>query len=232
VRVTPPRSPRLAAQLTDRRGSSVADDLSDCLFSGDFSGQSHEDGTMDRSHVVGAQFIGATLSRLRMSDVLFENCDFSGSDLDESSATRVEFRDCRMSGATFTLSSFRDVRFTGCRLDDANFRMSETKAVVFEDADLRRSDFYAASVDGTRFFDCDLTGAEFSKATTAGVRLHGSTLRDLKGGQYLGGAVIESSQVLSLALGVLAALQIGIDDDREPPAVPTPTVRRPKAGDH
>jgi uncharacterized protein YjbI with pentapeptide repeats len=230
--VSAPRSPRLAAQLTDRRGSSFADDLADCIFNGDFSGQSHEDAAMARSHVVGAQFTGALLSRLRLTDMLFENCDFSGSDLDETSATRVEFRDCRMSGVMFTRASFRDVRFAGCRLDDANFRMSETKAVVFEDADLHRSDFYAAKVDGARFLDCDLTGAEFSKATASGVRFHGSILHDLKGGQYLRGAVIESSQVLSLALGVLAALQIGVDDDREPPEAPTPAARRPKAPDH
>jgi uncharacterized protein YjbI with pentapeptide repeats len=225
VKVSPPR---IAAQLTDRRGSALADDLSDSVLNGDFSGQANEDAVMERSRVVGAQFTGAILCRLRLTDVLFENCDFSGSDLDETSATRVEFRDCRMSGVMFTRSSLRDVRFAGCRLDEANFRMSETKAVVFEDADLRRSDFYAANVAGTRFFDCDLTGAEFSKATASGVRFHGSTVHDLKGGQYLGGAVIESSQVLPVALGVLAALQIGVDDDREPPEAPSPTARRVK----
>jgi uncharacterized protein YjbI with pentapeptide repeats len=224
VSASSPSSPRLPAQLADRRGDPLADDLSECLLSGDFSGEQHEDAIMERSHVVNAQFTGATLSRLRLTDVLFENCDFSGTDLDESSATRVEFRDCRMASVMFTRSSLRDVRFTGCRLGDANFRMSETKGVVFENVDLHLSDFFSAHVDGTRFFDCDLTGAEFSKATASGARFHGSTLLDLKGGQYLGGAVIESAQVLPVALGVLAALQIGIDDDREPPE------ERPRAG--
>lgn len=211
---SPPRSPRLAAQLADQ--DSFVHDLSDSILRGNFSVQSHEDATMERSRVVQAQFTGSTLSRLRLTDVLIESCDFSGTDLDEASVTRVEFRDCRMSGAMFTRSSLRDVLFTGCRLDDANFRMSETKSVVFEDVDLRRSDFYGAHVDGTRFFDCDLTGAEFTKASASGVRFHGSTLLDLKGGQYLAGAVIESSQVLPVALGVLAALHIGVDDEREP----------------
>jgi uncharacterized protein YjbI with pentapeptide repeats len=98
--------------------------------------------------------------------------------------------------------------------------MSETKAVLFEDVDLRRSDFSIANVTGTRFFDCDLTGGDFTKAIASGVRFHGSTLLNLKGAQYLGGAVIESSQVLPVALGVLTSLQIGIDDEREPADVP------------
>jgi uncharacterized protein YjbI with pentapeptide repeats len=218
VTVSPRRPPRLPSQLAER--DTFVDDLSDAHLSGDFSGQTHEDATVERSRLVQAQFTGASLSRLRLMDVVFESCDFSGADLDQSSATRVEFRDCRMSGAMFTRSSFHDVLFTGCRLDDANFRMSETKGVHFEDVDLRRSDFSNANVTGTRFFDCDLTGADFTKAIASGVRLHGSTLLDLKGAQYLGGAVIESPQVLPVALGVLASLQIRIDDEREPVDVP------------
>jgi uncharacterized protein YjbI with pentapeptide repeats len=228
VSASTPHSPRLATRLTDRRGAALPEDLSDSIFNGDFSGQAHEDATMERSHVTGAQFTGAILCRSRLTDMLFENCDFSGSDLDETSATRVEFRDCRMSGVMLTRSALRDVRFAGCRLDDANFRMSEAKAVAFEDADLRRSDFYASDLTGTRFFDCDLTSAEFSKATAASVRFHGSTLHDLKGGQYLAGAVIESAQVLPVALAVLAGLQIGIDDEREPPTPPSSPSRRTK----
>jgi uncharacterized protein YjbI with pentapeptide repeats len=218
VTVSPPRSPRVPPQLgaQDR----LVDDVSDSLLSGDFSEQGHEDAVIERSRIVRAQFTGATLCRLRLMDVVVEGCDFSGTDLDQSSATRVEFRDCRMSGAILTRSSFEDVLFTGCRLDGANFRMSETKGVHFEDVDLRRSDFSNANGTGTRFFDCDLTGADFTKVVASGVRFHGSTLLDLKGAQYLGGAVIESPQVLPVALGVLAALGIRIDDEREPVDVP------------
>ena len=50
-----------------------------------------------------------------------------------------------------------------------------------------------------------------------GVRFHGSDLSGLKGGQDLAGAVISSSQVLALALSVLAGLQISIDDERPHP---------------
>ena len=166
-----------------------------------------------------AQLIGVASSRLRAIDVRIEASDLSGSDFDESSFTR--------SGTVFTRCSFRDVLFSGCRLNQANFAMSEASTVTFEDSDLRESDFYAAGLSGARFFDCNLSGAQFSKATTTGVRFHGSTLTELKGGQALAGAVIESSQVLPVALAVLSDLGISIDEERDPPV---PTTRKGRRG--
>jgi uncharacterized protein YjbI with pentapeptide repeats len=176
--------------------------------------------------MVQAQLIGAASSRLRATDVRIEGSDLSGCDFDESTFTRVVFHECRLSGALFTRCSFRDVLFTGCRLNQANFAMSKASTVMFEDTDLRESDFYAASLAGTRFFDCNLSGAQFSKANTTGVRFHGSTLTELKGGQALAGAVIDSSQVLPVALAVLSELGIQIDDERDPPVHTAPKGRR------
>ena len=93
--------------------------------------------------------------------------------------------------------------------------MLRTKAVLFQDVDLHGGDS-TRHLEDTRFFDCDLTGAEFSKATAPGVRFHGSTLFDLKGSQYLAGAVIDWSQVLPVGLGLLSALRIAVDDERDP----------------
>jgi hypothetical protein len=211
------RSPRIPPQLTEEDGTSRADDFSGSLLRGDFSGQSREDLVLERSRIAQAQFTGAFLGRSRLTDVVVENSDFSGAELDEAAITRVEFRDCRMSGTIFSRCSFRDVRFTGCRLDDANFRMSETKDVLFEDVVLSGGDFYGATMTSTAFFDCDLTNAQFTKASTPEVRFHGSTLLDLKGAEYLAGAIIGSPQILPVALAVLAALRIRIDDEREPP---------------
>lgn len=72
-------------------------------------------------------------------------------------------------------------------------------------------------LEHTRFFDCNLTGSEFSKANMEEVRFHGSNLLDLKGSQYLGGSTIETGQVLSVAQGVLSALNIRVADDRKVP---------------
>jgi uncharacterized protein YjbI with pentapeptide repeats len=211
-----PKPPRVPRGLTEVDGPPLEDDVADSIIRGDFTGAGREELVVARSRLAHAQFTAATCSRMRLTDVVVENSDFSGTELDESSFTRVEFRDCRMSGALLTRCSFRDVLLTGCRLDDANFRMSEADAVTFEGADLRQSDFYGANLRGVRFFDCDLTGAEFSKAQAEGARFHGSELAGLKGALALAGAVIDSSQVYPVALGVLAELHLQIDDEREP----------------
>jgi hypothetical protein len=52
---------------------------------------------------------------------------------------------------------------------------------------------------------------------TPGARFHGSSLADIRGGEYLRDIVIDSSQILPLALRVFAALGIQVDDDRGNP---------------
>jgi uncharacterized protein YjbI with pentapeptide repeats len=216
--VTKPKPPRVSSELTETTRWPDADDpfIADALWRGDFSSRSLQDLTVERTHILDAQFTAATLTRLRLTDVLVENSVFSGADLDESVLTRVEFRDCRVSGADLTRCRFSDVSISTCRFDRASFRMSVAKALCFDHVDLRDGDFYGATLEGTRFFDCDLTGAQFSKARTPGLRFHGSTLFDLRGTGSLAGAVIESSQVLPLAHSALVALEISIDDEREP----------------
>jgi uncharacterized protein YjbI with pentapeptide repeats len=212
-----PLPPRVPESLDTYADGPLSDDrtIAHALIGGDFSAQIAAGVTLERCRVADAQFTGASLDRLRLTDVVVERSDLSGADVDQANLIRVEFRDCRMSGALFTRARLGAVSITRCRLDGASFRMSEVRSVAFDADDLRGADFYASKLVDTRMFDCDLTGAEFSKASVPGLRLHGSTLYDVKGGEYLSGAVIESSQVLAVALGVLSALRIEIDDDRE-----------------
>jgi hypothetical protein len=63
-------------------------------------------------------------------------------------------------------------------------------------------------------FDCDLNGADFSQAVLPGAKFQGSSLAEIKGGEYLRDVVIDSSQVLPLALRVFSALGIRVDDER------------------
>lgn len=211
-----PKLPRIPEGLaTVAEWSPDESVVSDTALGGDFAGRRHEDVVFERCRVSNAAFTGSELHRLRLTDVVVENADLSGADLDESSFNRVQFRDCRMSAVILTRCMLVDVIITDCRLDQANLRMTEAKTVTFEDVDLSESDFYAAVLKNTRFFDCNLTGSEFSKANLEEVRFQGSNLLDLKGSQYLGGSTIETGQVLSVALGVLSALNIQVDDDRE-----------------
>jgi uncharacterized protein YjbI with pentapeptide repeats len=216
----PPNPPRIPEGLVAAGEWSLDDEtpISDLTLGGDFAGERRDDARFERCRLSSVAFTGAELHRLVLTDVLVENADLSGADLDQASLNRVRFRDCRMSAVILSRCRLVDVTFTGCRLDQANLRMSEAEAVAFEGADLRESDFYAATLENVRFFDCDLTGSEFSQANLDEVRFHGSNLEGLKGSQYLGGSTIGTGQVLPVALGVLAALNIRIEDDRDPGA--------------
>jgi len=211
-----PRPPRVPAGLTTISAWPPDDgaELSGVVLGGDFVDQQREDLRVEGSRITNAALTGSVLHRLHLTDVVVENVDLSGADLDESSFQRVRFRDCRLSAVVLTRCRLVDVTFTDCRLDQANARMSVAASVTFEDVDLREADFYGAVLEHTDFFDCDLTASQFTQARTEHVRLHGSDLTGLQGASHLGGSTIDSSQVLPVALGVLAALDIRVDDDR------------------
>jgi uncharacterized protein YjbI with pentapeptide repeats len=148
-------------------------------------------------------------------DVLVEGTDFSGAEIEEATFSRVTFKNCRMSGVSVPRSQMRDVSFDDVRLDDVNFRMSTGERVLFDHVNLVRGDLYAAHLSSTCFFDCDLRGADVSEAKLKGARFHGSELSDIKGGEYLRDIVIDSSQVLPLAIRIFAGLNIRVEDDRD-----------------
>lgn len=211
-----PAPPRLPPDLTVERnlGLSVGSEMGGMALEGDYADAHLEDMIVEDSHITRSSFIGADLSRLRLVDVLVEGSDFSGADMEEASLTRVAFKDCRMSGVRIPRTQMRDVTFSGVRLDDANVRMSTGERIVFDQVNLVRADFYSAHLTSTCFFDCDLTGADVAQATFPQCRFHGSVLLELKGAEYLRNVVIDSSQVLPLAIGVFAGLNIRVEDDR------------------
>jgi uncharacterized protein YjbI with pentapeptide repeats len=92
--------------------------------------------------------------------------------------------------------------------------------VVFDHVNLERGEFYSAHLKAACFFDCDLSGADVSQVKLPGARFHGSVLSEIKGGEYLRDVVIETAQVLPLARGVFAALNIRVEDDRGTDAGP------------
>jgi uncharacterized protein YjbI with pentapeptide repeats len=212
-----PRPPRLPSALSPTESRSLSDQFEwvGVETAGDFSGQSASQGEITESRVVGATFIGTTLDGIRIRDTVFESCDLSGARLGDADLTRVEFKNCKMPAIDLAAARLRDVLFSDSKLDNANFRMISGEHLRFEHASLRAGDLYAAVVAQVQFLDCDLTASEFSKSELAGVRLHGSNLEGLKGAMHLRNAIIDSTQVLPLALGVLAALDIEINDDRE-----------------
>ncbi len=133
--------------------------------------------------------------------------------MEEASFTRVTFKDCRMSGALFPRAQMQDVTFSEVRLDGVNFRMIGGDRVLFDHVNLERGEFSSAHLKTACFFVCDLSGADMSQVKLPGARFHGSVLSDIKGSEYLRDVVIDSAQVLPLAKGVFAGLNIRIEDD-------------------
>ena len=93
--------------------------------------------------------------------------------------------------------------------------MSEADRIVFDHVNLRGADFSAGRLASACFFDCDLSDADFSQAVMPEARFHGSSLAEIKGGEYMRDVVIDSSQVLPLAFRVFTGLGIRIEDERE-----------------
>lgn len=213
-----PRPPRLAPDL-DADAPLVLDEDAEWQsveVAGDFTGRRAPDVEIVGSHLARARFTAATLDRIHLTDCRFDGCDLSGALLDEGVLTRVEFRECRMSGIVASRTKLRDVRFVDCRLDEASLRMAGGERIEFVGCDLRGADLYEAKLVDARFATCDLRGAELSKAQLRGARLQGSKLDDIKGGRSLEGVVIDSSQIVTLALGIMGALDILVDDEIEP----------------
>jgi uncharacterized protein YjbI with pentapeptide repeats len=213
-RPTPPRLPPDLSSGTDLRLHAGCE-IDHATIQGDFSDGDLGGLQIEDSRVVGSSFTAADLSRLCLIDVVVEGSDFSGADMEEASFTRVTFTDCRMSGALFPRAQMQDVTFSEVRLDQVNFRMIEGERILFDHVNLERGEFYSAHLKTACFFDCDLTGADVSQAKLPGTRFHGSVLSEIKGSEYLRGVVIESGQVIPLAKGVFAGLNIRVEDDRE-----------------
>jgi uncharacterized protein YjbI with pentapeptide repeats len=180
-----------------------------------------EDVEVSRSRLAGLRLTGWRLDRLRMIDVLVEDCELSGVMMPAASLRRVEFRRCRMSGMSAPNLRAHHVRFTDCRADGVSFRMSAWDTCELSEVNLRDADFLGSKLATVHFLGCDLTGADFSKATTSALALHGSTFEDLKGAVNLRGA-IAGDQALTLALRVFASMGIVIDDDYLRPVEPDP----------
>jgi uncharacterized protein YjbI with pentapeptide repeats len=165
------------------------------------------------SRLSGMSFTGAEHHRVRLLDVVLEDCELSGATLSQASFTRVEFVNCRMSGFVASDLNARDVRWSGCKLDGSNFRNATLDRCAWEDCIMQDADFYGATLEKSGLHRCDLARAEFSKAKCSDVSLHRSTLQDLRGALALRGCTIGSDQVWDVSMSLLAAVGITVNDD-------------------
>jgi uncharacterized protein YjbI with pentapeptide repeats len=168
---------------------------------------------IERSCLFGLQLTGLELAGWRLLDVVLVDCELSGAVLSDARFERVVFTRCRMSGLVAAELQAEDVRFEGCKMDQAWLRAAVLDRCELVDCDLRGGDLYGARVTRSALRRCDLTEVDVTGSELEAVSLHGSTVDRLKGAASLRGLTIGSDQLVPLALPILAAQGIVVDDD-------------------
>ena len=187
-------------------------DLVDRVVHGVAPGAVLDGAELTRCHFEGVRLTATSARQARITDVVFRNCELSGVNLEEARLTRVRFEGCRAEGLDGGLLRARHVGIHDTKLTDAGFRMSSWERCRLESSDLRRLDLLDAELAETDVEACDLTEADLTRARLRDVRLPRSTLVDLRGAQALGGATIDASQMVSVAVALFAALDITLAD--------------------
>jgi uncharacterized protein YjbI with pentapeptide repeats len=166
-----------------------------------------------RSWLSGLRLTGLELAGWRLLDVVLVECELSGAVLSDARFERVVFTRCRMSGLVAAELRAEDVRFEGCKMDQAWLRSAVLDRCELVDCDLRGSDLYGSRVTRSALRHCDLTEVDVTGSEFETVSLHGSIVDRLKGAASLRGTTIGSDQLVPLALPILAAQGILVDDD-------------------
>jgi uncharacterized protein YjbI with pentapeptide repeats len=221
-RPPPIEAPRVAPTLVEVEGEAVPDGepVEGVAWTGTGPDEDVESLDLRASEVRGVRFTGRELTDLLLLDTLVAGCEWSGATVSGARWERVRFAGCRMSGLVADGVRARHVRFVDCQLDGAWLRTATFERCEFVDCDLTGADLHRARLlGGSRFLSCRLEGAEFSGAEVeGGLALHGSSLAGATGLATVRNLVIATDQVVDLALPLLAAQGITVDDDYDPDA--------------
>jgi uncharacterized protein YjbI with pentapeptide repeats len=212
MKVTTPKLPPVLVEIA------VADFVSEAsleacrLTNFDLTGTDARIISLDEVRLEKVVLAEAKLQKLTGRDVIAKNCDFSATDCAESSFQRAAFEGGRMTGLDCSKGIFKDVAFTGCKLDMANFRFCKMTSVTFKDCLLTDADFLGAELKDVSFESCLLERTEFTHSKLKNIDLRSSELIDLKGWQYLKGAIIDGVQLMTAAPYLANELGIKVAD--------------------
>ena len=213
-------APRLPAQLDAAGPTAIEDDL---ILSGveltaadvvDASASEASLVEITSSRLRGVRLCGWTFERLRLADVVLDDCDLAGITLTSTTFVRVHLRNCRLSGMQAPGLRADDVLVTDAKADGVNLRMANVTRSAFVRCELVELDVGSATLSDVDLVRCDLSRADFHHARLSDVALHGSSLDGVRGAASLAGAVVGSDQLVSLALATFDAIGIVVDDDR------------------
>lgn len=174
--------------------------LEACRFQGiDLSTITARAVSLDEVLLEKVVLVEAKLEKLAANDLLAKSCDLSAANISDASFLRTAFESGRMSGLDTNKSVFKDVRFQGCKLDLTNFRFTKLKNVQFVDCVLTDADFLGAELSHVVFENCELERTDFTQCKMHEVDLRSSQLLEVKGWQFLKGAIIDDVQLMSVA---------------------------------
>lgn len=205
---------------------------SDLHILGNFAKEIHKDETLSEISVEHADVQGVHLNSVSLSEVkmiqttfsqailertsfvdgIFSKCDFTACQLPEASWQRVAITHGRASGIQLQNSTLKNVCFENCKMNLANLRFTVLKNVIFKNCDLTEADFYNAKLEDVSFENCRLDKVEFSAAKLETVDLRTSDITNVFGIHNLGGAIIDSTQLMSLAPRLAAEYKIIVKD--------------------
>ncbi|MCK9923177.1 pentapeptide repeat-containing protein [Frankia sp. AgPm24] len=214
-----PAAPAVPASLTAVSAPGLDDDgiYTNTLFDGsDLSDQNSAAIEIDKCRIANSDLSGTRLSRAMVMDTVAERSNLSNLQATNSSLVRVEMTACRMTGFSWANGRLRDVTFRDCRLDFSSFQSSTATDSLFVDCNLRQADFHDADLRGATFRTCDLSGAQLSGARMDGTRLINCTLEGASGVTSMAGAVVASSDMVTLAHLFASALGINVVDEESP----------------
>ena len=210
-------APRVAEELVPLDGETVDDgDVLDGVLwtgAGPLDSGSIRELQVTASRLSGVRLTGLELEDLTLLNTAVDACELSGAVVSGGRCERVAFADCRMSGLVASDLKARHVRFSNCQLDGAWLRAASFDHCELVDCDLTGADLSGARLVATRLIRCRLDGAYLGNAYADELALHGSTIDGTKGIANLRKVIIASDQLVDVALPLLAAHQIRIDDD-------------------
>lgn len=165
------------------------------------------------SFIKKSSLIEANITRMTLFDVIIEGGDWSGAQASSGGWLRVQSRHVRMAGIDLSEAEIKNVHFVGCKLDLANFRFAKLTRVVFEDCSLTETDFQGGVLNNVRFENSVLDKVEFAQVKSVQVDFRTSRLLEVRGWQFLNGALLDSAQLISVAPQLAAALGVKIEDE-------------------
>ncbi|MGN6215482.1 MAG: pentapeptide repeat-containing protein [Solirubrobacterales bacterium] len=182
------------------------------LAGGSFAAADAGSGRVSHALLSDVDLRESRLRGVRLLDVKGTGLEVSNGDWRGSYLRRVLLSGCRLTGLVLSEAKLEDVTFRDCKLDYANLRFAELSRVTFEDCVLTDTDCQGMRCEESRFSGCRMHGTDFSKAELDGTDLRGSDLHLTGGVAALRGAVVNTSQVIDLAIPLAEAAGISVLD--------------------